>query len=184
MKLLVRLYADVASNLSGVPGEWPAEVQAVDDSMPDPGDGRLVMTPEEFDEYRLSVKSLYDAWSEQTKLPGAKEAKLKAIDTRTVELINQGFTYAGKVFSLSERAQNTWTGLYTVRNEPVLTYPVKINLLDDSGTHDLVNAADVQGFYLTAVGTYRARLDSGTGLKDQVRAATTLAGIEAVQDNR
>lgn len=184
MKLFVRLYGDMPSNLANLPNAWPAEVQAVDDSTPNPTDGRLVMTEVEFNAYKLSVKNEYDTWLEQSKLPQFKEDKLKAIDARTVELINLGFIYAGKQFSLSERAQNTWTGLYTIRNEPVLTYPVKINLLDDSGTHQLANATEVQAFYLTAVGTYRARLDSGTALKDQVRVAATTADIEAIQDPR
>jgi hypothetical protein len=38
--------------------------------------------------------------------------------------------------------------------------------------------------YLTALSTKKAHLDSGTALKNQVRAATTHNEIDAVIDNR
>lgn len=186
MKLLVRLHKDLTEGQKavGIPDDWPAEVSEVDDSTPDPLDGRLVMTTAEFEAYKASKFALYNAWLEVDQIPLAKQAKFDAIDARTVELINQGFAYGPKRFSLSAQAQTTYTGLYAIRDEPILTFPVTINTLDDSGYQQLADGAAIRVFYLTAVGTYRAHLDSGTALKDQVRAAATLAAVEAIQDIR
>lgn len=113
-----------------------------------------------------------------------KEKRAKTIDVRTVELIDLGFSYAGKVFSLSVPAQVKLSGLNQARLEMSLTYPIRWNTIDDLDAYDLQNAVDVNAFYMTALGTVRAHLDSGTALKDAIRAAVDKAGVDAVVDNR
>lgn len=186
MKLLVLLHAGVPTGQkpSGIPDDWPAEVREVGDGEPVPSGWLQMADAAELSAYRASKQSGYDAWRSQVELPAARDAKFAAIDGRTSELIAQGFSYGGKVFSLSANAQQTYTGLYAVRNEVLVSYPVKVNTLDNLDNLLLTDAGAVTGFYLTAVGTYRARLDSGTALKDLVRVAVDLAAVAAVADTR
>ncbi len=58
------------------------------------------------------------------------------------------------------------------------------NTLDDMGAVSLANAQEVRNFFLTALATYRAAIDSGSALKAQVRAASTEAEVDAVVDDR
>lgn len=117
-------------------------------------------------------------------LPDIKAVKYLEIDKRTGELIAAGFFYAGFQFSLSTEAQSRLMGLNQVRDHPMITYPVKWNNLDDTHVYNLANADEVLTFYLTAVGTYRTHVDSGTALKQQVRDAANKAAVDAVVDNR
>lgn len=126
----------------------------------------------------------HDTSSLVTSLAEVKAAKYAAIDARTVELIEQGFVFGGQTYSLSLPAQTTWLGLDQLRSDPALTYPVVVNTLDDGATGSLPDAATVHGFFLTAVGTYRGHKDSGTALKDQVRAAADEAAVNAIVDTR
>jgi hypothetical protein len=117
-------------------------------------------------------------------LSESKQMKFDEIDARTGQLIDVGFSYVGKRFSLSASAQSSLIGIDHARSDPALTYPINWNTIDDLDFHALADANDAHGFFLTAFGTYRAVLDAGTGLKDQVRAATTRAEVEAVVDPR
>jgi hypothetical protein len=114
----------------------------------------------------------------------AKQRKFEAIDNRTSELIHEGFDFNGVTLSLSERAQIRIEGTDRARNDAAMVYPIVWNSLDDSVGVQLANATDVHNMYLTALGTLRARVDSGSVLKDQVRAAVTVAEVEAIVDNR
>ena len=116
-----------------------------------------------------------------------QEAKNSEIDQNTRDLIAQGFQYpqtTGLIFSLSAEAQTSLLGLESARLDPAFAYPVNWNSIDDEGLYSIPDAADAHNFYLTALGTIRAWKDSGTALKDQVRAATTPAEVAAVVDNR
>lgn len=119
------------------------------------------------------------------KLAAAKKAKADAIDGKTDALIEAGFSYEGQVFSLSRQAQQNLAGLLTAiaAGFPV-TWPKTWNTLDDSGTHTVQDAAEFQLFYGTAMATVEAHLNSGTALKDQVRAAKTVEEVSAIEDNR
>jgi len=120
-------------------------------------------------------------------LADAKAEKIRSIDANTGRLIALGFEFpasSGTIFSLSDSAQRTLLAADQQRSDPSFTYPVVWNSLDDSATISLADATELHDFVITAVGTTRAHLDSGTDLKDQVRAATTVAEVEAVVDNR
>lgn len=73
-----------------------------------------------------------------------KKQKKAAIDQRTTELIDAGFTHASTTFSLSMSAQRNWNTLYNHRGH--LTYPKKISTKDD-GEHSLTDAAALDLFY-------------------------------------
>jgi len=116
-----------------------------------------------------------------------QETKNASIDRNTGDLIGQGFQFppsTGLIFSLSAEAQTNLLGLESARLDPAFTYPVEWNSIDDEAVYEIPDAATAHSFYLTALGTIRAWKDSGTALKDQVRAATTPAEVAAVQDNR
>jgi hypothetical protein len=117
-------------------------------------------------------------------LQATKDTKTKAIDKKTSELIGNGFVYDSTVFSLSLESQTKLAGSHQVKDEPEFTYPVKWNSKDDKNTKSLANSSEMRAFYLTALGTVRVHLDSGTTLKDQVRAATTVAEVDAIVDDR
>jgi hypothetical protein len=117
----------------------------------------------------------------------AKSKKTDQIDAKTSRLISQGFQFppaTGQIFSLSPAGQNTLLGLNAAKDAPQLIYPVIYNTKDDEGTISLPDAATVYAFFLTAVGTYRYWLDSGTAIKDEIRDATTVAEVEAIVDPR
>jgi len=122
-----------------------------------------------------------------TALDIAKRAKSQLIDDRTQQLVNGGFEYppaSGIHYSLAQSSQTMLLALYNMRNEVYLTYPIRYNSLHETSAVDLANAAMVEGFFLTAVGSYRWMQDSGTAIKDEVRACTTIAEVNAVVDPR
>jgi hypothetical protein len=119
-----------------------------------------------------------------TSIQRYKNKKIAAIDERTGELIRMGFSYGGKIFSLSDNAQRKMIGTHEVKDHPALVYPVEWNTKDDLDSVLLSNAAELDAFYLTGLGTMRAHIDSGTTLKRDVRSATTLAEVQAVVDAR
>ena len=127
-------------------------------------------------------------------LADLKTAKMAEIDARTVELINEGFTYNAVVFSLSGQSQNNLLGVRaaiinakvtgtTVQFEAAF-FPLDYNSKDDLNEITLNTIAEFEAFFDTAMGKVRVILDGGTGLKKQVRAAVDKAGVDAVVDNR
>lgn len=120
-------------------------------------------------------------------LANAKLRKNAAIDKRTGELVGLGFEWppaSGIMFSLSENAQRSLLTADLTRNDVLFAYPVTWNSKDDINTAVLATPADLHNFFLQALGTGRAHLDSGTALKDQVRAAATVAAVNAIIDPR
>ena len=187
MKFRVLLYQDTVAKPAGIPDAWPAEVWAVDDDVLSVDSPYLLMTPQEYDDYRTLHRAAYDAWVDAMSLSSVKAAKFTAVDEKTVELIKRGFEFppgSGQRFSLSNEAQSLLLGAYQSRNEPLFSYPLSWNTLDDSSVLDIPDAETLHLFYLQATGTVRAHRDSGTALKSQVRAATTIAEVAAVEDTR
>lgn len=113
-----------------------------------------------------------------------KVSKYEEIDAKTDELIVAGFVFDNKTFSLSGSAQNRIMGTHQARNEPEFSYPLQWNTLDDSAVLSIGDAGTLHQFYLSALGTYRAHVDSGTALKGQVRDAQDIAAVDAIEDTR
>lgn len=115
----------------------------------------------------------------------AKKAKIAEIDARTVDIIGEGFTYEGKQFSLSQAAQANLMGVYSIRNDAAMTFPVDWNTIDDDDEpYEVVDIADFEAFYLAAFDALRVPLDGGTVLKTAVRAESDVAGVGGVIDAR
>jgi hypothetical protein len=124
---------------------------------------------------------------EAVRLPRVKTVKLEVLDDKTSGLIQQGFefpTASGKIFSLSLESQANIHGIYITRALPEVTYPIRWLTKDDDAYIDLVDAADVEAFFLKALGTIRTIKDAGSALKTSVSTATTVAGVLAVVDSR
>lgn len=116
-----------------------------------------------------------------------KPDRIRAIDQRTTQLIDKGFEFppgSGVRYSLSVESQSKLLGMDSLRDDPLFTYPVVYNSIDDLGEIAIPDSATIHSFFLMAVGTYRAHLDSGTALKAQIRAATTQEELDAVVDDR
>lgn len=182
MKLAVRLYG---VNTLGLPPEWPAESFQLTGAATAP-QGWLTMTDAEFIAYKATWQPAFDAAMDAapSDVAAAKEKKFSEIDSRTDELILQGMSFNGMMFSLSPNAREKMNNADGLRNDPAFTYPVVWNNIDDSATISLANATDLHNMYLTALATVRAHIDSGTAVKDLVRAATTVSAVNAVKDNR
>ena len=119
--------------------------------------------------------------------PGAtiedyKKMKYCQIDERTSQLISLGYSYGGELFSLSMNAQTNILALDHSRLE--LSYPIEYNTKNDESVYSIADATTVHNMYLTALATKKARLDSGTVFKTQVRDATTIQEVRDVYDNR
>ena len=117
-------------------------------------------------------------------LTNVKNIRIQEIDDKTGELIKVGFTFDGKIFSLSMYAQSKMMGAHQIKDDPALVYPITWNTKNDLATVVIDNAVELNAFYLTGVGTVRAAIDSGTVLKDQIRVANTQGAIDLVIDNR
>lgn len=117
----------------------------------------------------------------------AKDERFILIDERTDALLREGFEFpdkSGQMFSLSLAGQSKLHALYALRNNPSLVYPIKCNTITDSTEYEIIDAASLEAFYLTAFVTARQHVDSGTILKEQVRSATTVGEVDAVTDDR
>lgn len=118
----------------------------------------------------------------QSALSEYKKLKFDEIDERTSELIDLGFVYNTKTFSLSNNAQLNLLGIDIKRNDGIL--PITFNTIDDLSEETLTTAEQVDAFFMTALGSKKAHLDSGTALKLQVRNAADKDAIDAIVDAR
>lgn len=117
-----------------------------------------------------------------TDLAVLKSVRYDEIDAKTGLLISQGFTHNGVVFSLSANAQANLLGVYSARE--LLTYPFQWNAIDDSSTYEIADAVEMATFFMTALATKKARQDSGTALKIQIRDAVSIEAVNLIVDNR
>jgi len=129
------------------------------------------------------ILNYYNNIQEIDWLQTYKLQRFEEINNRTGELIEGGYTYSGFSFSLSDRAQTNILALYSTKDDPILVYPIKFNT-DDLNTFDAVNASEIANMYYSALATKKIFLDSGTGLKDQIRNAITQNEIDSINDNR
>ena len=102
---------------------------------------------------------------------------LKAmIDENTSSSILQGFTFDGKVFSMSFNAQINWSNIVNVPDE---LFPLNVSCKDDT-IYEL-SLANKSNFYLTALGFKNGLLQAGSTARAQVDACTTIAELDAIR---
>lgn len=112
-----------------------------------------------------------------------KARKIGNIDARTREIIDQGFQFEGNNYSLSEAAQRNLLGIAQMHKEGVLPLPLSMPNIDDTFFATLT-VANIDAFVSAGRNGYASAAMSGTPLKNQVTAATTVAELDAIVDNR
>ena len=123
----------------------------------------------------ILVEDLPDA----STLEEAKEMKLAQIDSRTQELIFQGFSFAGLHWSLSINAQINWNNLPQL---PQTVFPLAIQ--DMNGVDYDLEFSQRMDFYYTAVAVKNSHLQSGNVLKREVSDMQTIQEISNFVDPR
>lgn len=131
-----------------------------------------------------TVREMSDAEKTALHLQDRKNERVLEVDAKTDAMIAAGFAYRSVTFSLTLEAQCQLLAVFAFRDTGALSYPIRWNSLDDTDQIDIIDAADLTQFCMTALGTVRSILDTGTVLKDQIRAATTVAEVDAIVDNR
>jgi hypothetical protein len=102
-----------------------------------------------------------------------KKYLIDIIDEKTSESIALGFNFEGNIFSMSTNAQINWSNLLNI---PEQLFPLQVSTKDNEVY--MLALANRLNFYLTALGTKKARLDAGNALKQQVKLLTTLQECE------
>ena len=113
-----------------------------------------------------------------------KVLRYHEIDYKTGEKIKLGFSYAGKVFSLSANAQTNILALDNTRDDPAMSYPIEYSTIDDLDNYFVQDSTDLHNMYLTALATKKSWVDSGTTLKDSIRDAIDEQAVQAIIDTR
>ena len=112
----------------------------------------------------------------------ALEVKKDQIDSRTQELIFEGFNYPSNStnkWSLSINAQINWNNIPQL---PQIVFPLEIQ--DMEGNNYNLEYSDRMNFYYTAVNIKNSHLQSGNILKTQVSQLTTIQEILTFVDPR
>ena len=140
--------------------------------------------------WRLVDGSVAEMTSEQkaavdaSELSAAKTAKIAAIDAKTGSLIENGSVNVNGVnISTSIASQTSINGMKSANDFRLITFPQEVSATN-GGSYTINSLNDfkrVGGLVMTFVLTTKA---DGRALRQQVLAATTLAAVEAVEDNR
>jgi predicted aspartyl protease len=118
------------------------------------------------------------------ELENAKSQKLNAIDNRTSSEINVGYVYANKTFSASANHQTWATGmLIMAQNGQDFTGTI-VPTIDNKDSYIIIDNADAITLAETCMGHVKVWLASGSVLKSQIQAATTVLELDAIIDNR
>lgn len=144
----------------------------------------LYFDSEPDEDVKTDITDFYNDIVQTDWLNYYKAIRFSEINNKTQELINLGYVYNGFAFSLSEKAQTNILALYSTKDDVHLIYPILFNTIDDLNTFEAVDANIIADMYYTALATKKAHLDGGTVLKNQIRQATTVDDVDAVQDNR
>jgi hypothetical protein len=83
------------------------------------------------------------------------------------------------VFSLSAAAQLKLAGLYQLRS--TITYPVRINTIDDRDFYDILSEGVLSSIYFESLRIVQYCIDLGTKIKDKIRGAQTLEDLQNIK---
>jgi hypothetical protein len=119
------------------------------------------------------------------QLTQAQTVALAAIDAKTQSLLAAGFSYTNSggtgTFDVTPPSQTIWLGL--MLSAAMQTYPLAIGTTANT-LFNLLSAADVQAWYAAGVTRVQTIMSGGVSLKAQIQAATSVADVQAIQDNR
>lgn len=116
-------------------------------------------------------------------LPALKSRKMQNIDTRTEEIVSEGFVYSGATYSLSYRAHLNIFTLLQLHNAGALALPVQVSNADNTIVTS-ITSANIDAFLQAGLAAHRSAEASAIPIKIAVLAATTVAQLAAVVDNR
>lgn len=142
--------------------------------------GYQLMSQEDYTDYLIDTELARENFlNENVAIPNAKIEKYNYIDTNTGLLINNGFTFAGLTFSLSQNAQINWSNILQLPEE---AFP--INVMSVNEDIYSLSLANRMNFYLSAVNGKNIPLQSGSLLKAEIKAMNNLQEIENFVDPR
>ena len=114
-----------------------------------------------------------------------KQNKMSEIDSRTDELILNGFEYptgSGDIFSMSVADQILISNIPATKN--MLTYPYGITIKDNLKTIQIADVAEMDAYYMAAFVFMTTIKNAGEALRASVRVAVSKYEIDAIVDNR
>lgn len=117
-----------------------------------------------------------------TSLAVAKKKRIAEVDAKTFQLVSAGFQHQALTFGLGLYAQINFLGLKDRKGDPI--FPLTTGNIDDTDTITLSNGTEADSFYEAAWDGVNVHRASGETIKGQIRAAATIADVEAVADNR
>lgn len=116
-------------------------------------------------------------------LEEVKAKKVLEIDQKTQALIAAGFTFDSAQFSLSINAQMNWSALLTFQNAGQLSYPCAVTNKEDT-EYQIADPTTLVQFCGAAMVAVNTPIATGRALKVSVQAASTIAEVDTVIDNR
>lgn len=127
-----------------------------------------------------------DAIAATVPLQQAKVAATTAVDAKTTALLAAGFAYTTadaivNHFDLSDGIRADWAQMANIA--AMLTYPFAVGTVDNKSVA-LVSVADVQDFFAVGLQRYLAIRQGGIDLKARIAAATSIAAVNAITDDR
>jgi len=110
-----------------------------------------------------------------------KKQKCDLVDENTRTIINKGFTYNNRKFSLSNNAQTTWTNLRA--NFDLFTFPIEITSQDGDGKY-LLELNELDDFTMAGIGAFKGTLDSGRELISEINNMNDVNDVYDFDDYR
>jgi hypothetical protein len=128
----------------------------------------------------LSAKEKDDALVDPAAVAAVKDQKFVAVDGSIEGKLSSGFQYNGTTFALDLQTQILLLSMLVLKDHPAFVYPVPFNSIDDTQVVNLKNAAQVEEFVLAAVGRVRTVFQTATGVKEQIRQASSVTDVIAI----
>lgn len=136
------------------------------------------LTSEEITTFE-GIVSEHKVGYEDVILQNNKSLRISEVDYRTRELISNGFTYDGNLFSMSEFAQINWDDIKA--NSTDYSFPLEI----PTKTYKYsLTQGNLNAFWGAKSDFKWGYLDSGRALNVSITDATTQTELDAVIDNR
>jgi len=102
------------------------------------------------------------------------------VEERTLNRIRQGFWHNGLMFSMTANAQSDIIGLNSTRD--ILTYPLAYSTIGGLEVYQVLDAAELNSMFLTALGTKQYHVDMGSVVIQSIRDAVNEVEIKAIID--
>jgi|ETNmetMinimDraft_31_1059906.scaffolds.fasta_scaffold00007_58 hypothetical protein len=127
----------------------------------------------------------YETVSETTpeKLIKYKKKKRKKITNKTYKKLSEGFSHNGKHFSCIKKAQDFIAHMKQFIDKSKLFIPLQITTIEDE-TYVFNTIEDFNLFVDTVLGTVKNHKDEERPIKQQLFAATDIAAVDAILDER